>query len=164
MVRVVIHYLLGHPNHPLAFCVRITQVSGNLTPDGIAVSTVTQMEVWEGVYRASDSQTFAAEYEEFFDSIVIIPFDSAIAKRGAHRGADVRQYSTRTRARALDLQIAATALPRRLEPVTYNDQDYDDTVGLARRPIYGADQCAAEGRPIRHTHPARYSLRWQVGK
>jgi predicted nucleic acid-binding protein len=107
----------------------------NLTPDGIAVSTVTQMEVWEGVYRASDPQTLAAEYQEFFDSIVVIPFDSAIAKRGARLRHDLRQHSTRTRERALDLQIAATALHHRLELVTYNDRDYDDIVGLTRHPI-----------------------------
>jgi predicted nucleic acid-binding protein len=124
---VVIRHLNGDPD--------TRALVRNLTPDGIAVSTVTQMEVWEGVYRASDPQTLAAEYQEFFDSIVVIPFDSAIAKRGAQLRHDLRQYSTRTRARALDLQIAATALHHRLELVTYNDQDYDDIVGLARRPI-----------------------------
>ena len=101
-----------------------------LTPDGIAVSTVTQMEVWEGVYRATDPQTLEAEYQEFFDSILVIPFDSAIAKRGARLRHVLRRQSTRTRERALDLQIAATALPHRLELVTYNNQDYDDIAGL----------------------------------
>ena len=120
--NVVIRHLNGDPD--------TRALVRKLTPEGIAVSTVTQMEVWEGVYRARDSQTLEAEYQEFFDSILVVPFDSAIAKRGARLRYDLRRHSTRTRERALDLQIAATALHHRLELVTYNEQDYNDIVGL----------------------------------
>lgn len=120
--NIVIRHLNGDPD--------TRTLVGKLTPDGIAVSTVTQMEVWEGVYRASEPQTLEAEYQEFFDSILVIPFDSAIAKRGARLRYDLRRHSTRTRERALDLQIAATALHHRLKLVTYNDRDYDDIAGL----------------------------------
>lgn len=121
--NVVIRHLNGDPD--------TRALVRKLTPDGIAVSTVTQMEAWEGVHRASDPQVLEAQYQEFFDSILVIPFDSAVAKRGARLRYDLRQHSTRTRDRALDLQIAATALHHRLELVTYNEQDYDDIVGLA---------------------------------
>lgn len=50
-----------------------------------------------------------------------------IAKRGARLRHDLKQQSIRTRDRALDLQIAATALYHNLELVTYNQSDYDDT-------------------------------------
>lgn len=119
---VVIRHLNGDPE--------TRALVRELTPDGIAVSTVTQMEVWEGVYRASDPRTLEAEYQEFFDAILIVPFDSAIAKRGALLRHVLRQQSGRTRERALDLQIAATALRHHLELVTYNTSDYDDIAEL----------------------------------
>ena len=120
--NVVIRHLNGNPDTRV--------LVRKLTSDGIAVSTVTQMEAWEGVHRASDPQTLESEYQEFFDSILVIPFDSAIAKRGARLRYDLRQHSTRTRDHALDLQIAVTALHHHLELVTYNERDYDDIVGL----------------------------------
>jgi tRNA(fMet)-specific endonuclease VapC len=101
-----------------------------LTPDGIAVSTVTVMEVWQAVHSAINPRELEQEYEAFFDSILVIPFDVAIARRGAKMRHDLKQQSIRTRDRALDLQIAATALYHRLELVTYNQQDYDDIQGL----------------------------------
>ena len=117
--NVVIRHLNGDP--------ATRALVRTLTPDGIAVSTVTQMEVWQGVYRAADSRTLEAEYQAFFDSILVIPFDTAIAKRGARLRHDLKQQGIRTRDRALDLQIAATALHHGLELVTYNERDYDDT-------------------------------------
>ncbi len=102
----------------------------NLTSDGIAVSTVTLMEVWQAVHSATNPQALEEEYQEFFDAILVIPFDVVIAKRGARMRHDLKQQSIRTRDRALDLQIAATALAHRLELVTYNAQDYDDITGL----------------------------------
>ncbi len=121
--NVIIRHLNGDPD--------TRSLVRKLTPDGIAVSTVTQMEAWEGVHRASDARALEAEYQEFFDSILVIPFDSAIAKRGARLRYDLRQHSARTRERALDLQIAATALHHSLELVTYNDRDYNDIFGLS---------------------------------
>lgn len=82
-----------------------------LTPDGIAVSTVTQMEVWEGVYRASDPQTLAAGYQEFFDSILVIPFDSAIARRGARLRYDLRRHCTTAWNWSPTTTITTTTLP-----------------------------------------------------
>lgn len=103
---------------------------GTLAPHGIAVSTIVLMEVWQAVYRAIDPRTLEAEYQDFFDSIVVIPFDAAVAKRCARLRHDLKQRGIRTRARALDLQIAATALHHGLELVTYNQRDYDDIPAL----------------------------------
>lgn len=94
------------------------------------VSAVTQMEVWDGVHRAANPTQVEQEYQAFFDDLTILPFDSDVAKRGARLRHDLRQQSIRTRDRALDLQIAATALRHGLELVTYNIQDYDDIAGL----------------------------------
>ena len=51
-----------------------------LTGNGIAVSTITVMEVWQGVFRATDPLALAVAYQAFFNAILVIPFDSAIAK------------------------------------------------------------------------------------
>jgi len=101
-----------------------------LTPGGVAVSTVTVMEVWQGVYRAFDPRALEAEYQAFFASILVIPFDDAIARRGARLRHDLNQQGTRTRERALDLQIAATALEHGLELVTHHTKDFQDIPNL----------------------------------
>jgi tRNA(fMet)-specific endonuclease VapC len=120
--NVVIRHLNGLPD---------TQaLVKKLTPLGIAVSTVTLMEVWQAVHSAANPRELEEEYQEFFDGILVIPFDIVVAKRGARMRHDLKQQSIRTRDRALDLQIAATALAHRLELVTYNTQDYDDIPGL----------------------------------
>ena len=120
--NVVIRHLNGDP--------AVQSLVSTLTPDGIAVSTVTVMEVWQAVHRATNPRALEEEYQEFFDSILVIPFDVVIAKRGARMRHELKQRSIRTRDRALDLQIAATALTHHLELVTYNEQDYDDITGL----------------------------------
>lgn len=94
------------------------------------VSTVTQMEVWEGIYDVPDPQQAEQQYRAFFDEVILLPFDSAVAKRGAQLRYDLRRHSIRTRGRAIDLQIAATALRHDLDLVTYNARDYDDITGL----------------------------------
>lgn len=96
-----------------------------------SVSTVTQMEAWEGTYAAADPQAALAQCQEFFDEVTVLPFDSDVAIRGAKLRHDLRQQSIRTRDRGLDLQIAATALHHGLELVTYNTKDYDDISGLS---------------------------------
>lgn len=95
------------------------------------VSAVTQMEVWDGVHRAANPTQVEREYQALFDDLTLLPFDSDIAKRCAKLRHDLRPHGIRTRDRALDLQIAATALQHGLELVTYNVQDYDDIVGLS---------------------------------
>jgi predicted nucleic acid-binding protein len=120
--NVVIRHLNGDP--------AVQALVRKLTSTGIAVSTVTVMEVWQAVYSATNPQTLEQEYQAFFDSILVIPFDLAIAKRGARLRHDLKRQSIRTRDRAIDLQIAATALYHNLELVTYNRSDYDDIQGL----------------------------------
>ena len=106
--------------------ITIAQQSG----EPFSVSTVTQMEVWEGMYAAPDPHTAEQQYRAFFDEVTLLSFDSDVAKRCAKLRHDLRQQSIRTRERGLDLQIAATALHHDLVLVTYNTKDYDDISGL----------------------------------
>jgi len=122
----IIRSLNGDPD-TISLLVTLARQSG----DPLCVSTVTQMEVWEGVHRATDPATMEREYETFFADLTILPFDSDVAKRAAKLRYDLRQQSIRTRERAIDLQVAATALFHGLELVTYNTQDFDDIPGLS---------------------------------
>lgn len=123
--NIIIRSLNGDSD-TVPLLVTLTQQSG----DPLCVSSVTQMEVWEGVHRAADPAAMERVYERFFADLTILPFDSDVAKRAAQLRYDLRQQSIRTRERAIDLQIAATALFHGLELVTYNTQDFDDVPGL----------------------------------
>lgn len=114
-----------------AATIRLLVTLAQQSSDPFCVSTVTQMEVWEGMYAAPDPQAAEQQYQAFFAAVTLLPFDSDSAKRGAKLRYDLRQQSIRTRDRGLDLQIAATALHHGLELVTYNTSDYDDIQGLS---------------------------------
>ncbi|MHB8645737.1 MAG: type II toxin-antitoxin system VapC family toxin [Thermomicrobiales bacterium] len=128
--NVIIRYLNDDPD-----TIQLLVTLAGLSSDPFAVSAVTQMEVWDGVHRAADPTQVAQEYQVFFDDLTILPFDSDVAKRGAKLRHDLRQQSNRTRDRAIDLQIAATALQHGMELVTFNKSDYDDITGLTLYPI-----------------------------
>jgi predicted nucleic acid-binding protein len=108
----------------------MTALVATLARDGVAVSAVTFMEAWQGIYRGINPQQIGVQYQRFFDSILILSFDEAIAKRCAKIRHDLKQQGLRTRERALDLQIAATAMEYGLELVTRNIGDYTDIAGL----------------------------------
>jgi predicted nucleic acid-binding protein len=120
--NIVIPYLAGDP--------AMTALVATLAREGVAVSAVTLMEAWQGIYRGANPQEIALQYQRVFDSIVNFPFDEAIAKRCAKIRHDLKQQGFRTRERALDLQIAATAIEYGLELVTRNTDDYTDIAGL----------------------------------
>lgn len=105
------------------------------TTERFCVSTVTEMELWDGTYAAPDPVAASAQRHAFLDEVAILPFDSDVARRGAKLRYDLRQAGIRTRERGLDLQIAATALHYGLALVTYNVGDYDDIPELAIHPI-----------------------------
>jgi tRNA(fMet)-specific endonuclease VapC len=108
----------------------MTALVATLAHEGVAASTVTLTEAWQGIYRSMNPPQAALQYQRFFDSIPVLPFDQAIAKRCAKIRHDLKQQSVRTRERALDLQIAATAIEHGLELVTRNINDYKDIPGL----------------------------------
>jgi predicted nucleic acid-binding protein len=107
-----------------------TALVATLAREGVAVSAVTFMEAWQGIYRGTNPQQIAIQYQRFFDSILVLSFDEAIAKGCAKIRHDLKKQGLRTRERALDLQIAATAIEYGLELVTRNINDYKDIPGL----------------------------------
>jgi tRNA(fMet)-specific endonuclease VapC len=101
-----------------------------LSLDGIAISVISYMEIYQGVVRSSDRQRAEAEFEELLVTTPILSFSPAIARRCAELREQLRSERKRVRARALDLMIAATAIEHGLTLVTRNTDDYADIPGL----------------------------------
>jgi predicted nucleic acid-binding protein len=99
-----------------------------LATAGLAVSTVTYMEVYPGYLRSGDPAV-RTKFDTFMAGIEIIPFSVEIARRCAELREGLRR-GRRFRPRALDLITAATALEHGLTLVTRNRDDYDDIPGL----------------------------------
>ncbi len=101
-----------------------------LTPEGIAVSIITYIEVFQGVDGASHPRRAGAKFNAFFDSVPILPITIEVAWRCARLRQTLKDQGRRVNSRALDLIIAATALEHRLTLVTNNSRDYEDIPGL----------------------------------
>jgi len=108
----------------------IVQLLQQLAQDGIAISIVTYMEVFQGAERSADPGTAHEKLREFVDNVPILPFSLAVAERCARLRETLRRGGKRVRSRALDLAIAATALEYGLTLVTRNREDYADIPGL----------------------------------
>jgi predicted nucleic acid-binding protein len=97
-----------------------------LAPEGIAISIVTYMEVYQGALRSPDPQLAQEELERFVAVVPILPLSPEVARRCAHLREELRGRGRRVRARALDLVIAATAVEHGLRLVTRNVADFED--------------------------------------
>lgn len=101
-----------------------------LADDGIAISIVTYMEVYQGVERSNDPQGAEQQLSAFLESVPLLPISPAVARRCAGLRETLRRQGKRVNNRALDLLIAATAIEHDLTLVTRNMQDYADIPGL----------------------------------
>ncbi len=101
-----------------------------LAKDGIAISIITYLEVYQGILKSSDPEEARSKLRAFIDIVPVLPFSATVAERCAHVRDTLRKQGKRVNARALDLIIAATALEYDLTLVTRNTEDYADFSGL----------------------------------
>jgi predicted nucleic acid-binding protein len=94
--------------------------------DGIAISIITYMEVYQGTLRSPDPERARDQFESFITVVPTLPFSAAVARRCASLREELKGRGRRVRDRALDLMIAATALEYDLQLVTRNLADYED--------------------------------------
>ena len=100
-----------------------------LDAEGIALSILTYMELWEGVEGNQDPRAAAQALRRFLRGVTILPFSRRVARRAAHLRREPRRMRRPIEQRALDILIAATALEYDLVMVT-SDTDYQDIPGL----------------------------------
>jgi predicted nucleic acid-binding protein len=106
-----------------------------LSEQGLAISIITYLEVYQGVLRSPDLEEAQAHFESFVAGVVVLPLSQTVARRCAWLRHDLKQQGKRIHARALDLIIAATALEHNLTLVTRNTIDYNDIPALKLHPL-----------------------------
>jgi len=102
----------------------------DLAEYGVAISIITYLEAYQGVLRSTDPDDAARRFDALLRAIRLVPISTAVARRCAGIREDLRSKGRRTRPRALDLLIAASAIEHGLTLVTRNSRDYDDIPGL----------------------------------
>ncbi|HXK33593.1 MAG TPA: type II toxin-antitoxin system VapC family toxin [Dehalococcoidia bacterium] len=112
-----------------------------LRDQGLALSVVTYMELYEGAIRVELGSDALSRLDTMANELRIVPVNVRVARRCAHIRSTLRAAGGRVRTRALDLIIAATAIEYGLTLVTRNERDYRDIPGLA---LYGATATAPE--------------------
>jgi predicted nucleic acid-binding protein len=106
------------------------QLLRRLADDGISISMVTYMEVFQGVERSAHKADAQAKLQALLAGVPVLPFSFAVAERCARLRETLRKQRKRVHSRALDLINAATALEYGLVFVTRNVDDYKDLPGL----------------------------------
>lgn len=118
----IIDYLAGDP--------AAASLLSTLVPQGIGISIITYLEVYQGTLRQPDPQQAESQLQAFLASVPLFPLTLAVARRCAQLRDDLRRQGKRVRPGALDLIIAATALEHGLTLVTKNWADFQDIPNL----------------------------------
>ena len=106
------------------------ELLAELAAEGIAVSMVTYMEVFQGSLRSANPLEARQRLSAFLEAVPVIPFTTNVAERCAQVREELRRQNRRVNQRALDLINAATAIEYDLTLVTRNVNDYRDVPGL----------------------------------
>ena len=110
---------------------QIVQFLSGIAPLGLAISVVTYMEVYQGIFRVLDPDRLAADLDAFVADAPIPPLTPAAARRCAELRHVLDRRDRRVRTRSLDLVTAAIALEFDHALVTRNHADYANVPGLA---------------------------------
>jgi predicted nucleic acid-binding protein len=94
------------------------------------VSIITYMETYQGVLRSPHPTSARTQFEAFLETVPVLPFSVAGAKRCAQLRETLHREGKRVKEQALDLMTAAIALEYGLTLVTRNVGDYNDIRGL----------------------------------
>jgi len=106
------------------------QLLVDLAPEGIAISIITYMEVYQGISRNLDQETAQEQFQFFLEGVPVLPFSLSVARRCALLRERLKQEGKRVRARALDVMNATIAIENNLILVTHNGKDYEDIPDL----------------------------------
>lgn len=104
-----------------------------LIPDGVALSIITYLELYQGTLQTPDPSQAQDRLAILLSAVPLLPLSPAVARRCAHLREELKRTGKRVRQRALDLIIAATALEHTLTLVTRNREDFADIPDLETR-------------------------------
>lgn len=107
------------------------QLLPTLLREGLALSFVSHMELWEGVYGGRDPQGAARQLRQLLRRVTIIPFSHRASLRTAALRQEMRRLGLPLNHRLLDILIAGAALAHDRTVVT-SDQDFADIPDLRR--------------------------------
>jgi predicted nucleic acid-binding protein len=105
------------------------QLAPRLLADGLSLSIITHMELWEGIYGNPNRRVAEPRLREFLRPVTLLPFSPRVSQRTAQLRRDLRARHRPLQQRALDILVAGTALYHGLTMVT-SDTDFDDIPGL----------------------------------
>ena len=117
--NALIHAQKGHPPSVRA---KLQQIS----PDDVAVSTVTLAELWFGIANSSNPTGKRAAWERVIEPWQVLPFDEDAADHHARIRWELRHNPIGDR----DLLIAAIAASRDLVVVSQNVREFRRVPGL----------------------------------
>jgi len=120
----LLDYLYGNP--------QAVQLFSALAPDGLAISVVTYLEIYEGIFLSRDPARAERSFRQSLHGIQVLPLSRTVAKEVARIRAALRRNKAPLTHRALDLIIAGTAVAYDLELLTRNTKDYNDIPSLRR--------------------------------
>jgi predicted nucleic acid-binding protein len=120
----LIDYLYGNP--------QALQVFSTLAPDGLAISIITYLEIYEGINLSRDPVRAERAFRQLLRDVQVLPVSRTVAKQVAQIRATLRRSKAPMNHRALDLIIAGTAVAYDLELLTRNTKDYNDIPNLRR--------------------------------
>ena len=102
-----------------------------LLREGLALSFVSHMELWDGAFGSPDPRRAARELRAFLRRVTVLPFSHRVSLRTAALRREMRRQGLRLDHRMLDILIAGTALTHDLVIVT-SDADFEEIPGLRR--------------------------------
>ncbi|MEC4813493.1 MAG: type II toxin-antitoxin system VapC family toxin [Scytonema sp. PMC 1069.18] len=97
-------------------------------PEDIYLSTVTQMELYYGVYRSAQVERNLAVLERFFSQFAVLPLDPKSARVAGRIRADLAALGKPIG--PYDSQIAAIAIVNNFILVTHNTGEFSRVNGL----------------------------------
>jgi tRNA(fMet)-specific endonuclease VapC len=100
-----------------------------LSPDDIAISVITLAELWFGARKSVRPESTRRSVDAFLRPFEVVPFDRGAAEAYARLRLELERAGRPIGER--DLQIASTAVARRLTVVTHNISEFGRVAGLA---------------------------------
>lgn len=98
-----------------------------VSPDDVAVASMTEAELWYGAWRSRDPAGARQSVASFLAPLARLPFDSEAAERHAELRFALRAQPIGER----DLVIASVAVVRGLVLVTHNMREFSRVPSLA---------------------------------